>query len=537
MLNYLLMASIIIFASVLLSRISARLGVPTLLAFIFLGMLFGIDGIFKIDFYNFSLSENICSFALIFIMFYGGFGTKWKHAKPVASHAALLSTAGVLATASLTGLFSHFVLGFSFIDGMILGAILSPTDAAAVFSVLRSKKLNLKYGTASLLELESGSNDPFAYMLTMGLILLKKSTISSASMAYFIFAQLAFGVIFGVAVAYLGLYVLRKFRFVAEGFESIFVIGIALLAYAAPSVLQGNGYLSVYIVGIFLGNHHINGKKALVHFFDGLTGLMQVLIFFLLGLLSTPSMLPGTLAVSIPIALFLSFVSRPAVIFAIGAIKKTRKEQSLLVSWAGLRGASSIVFAIVAFTNASPFSQDIFHIVFGVVLFSISLQGSLLAQVANKVGMIDKNADVMKTFTDYSDEIPVQFIQFNMNKPHNWLGKSVSQITLPPDTILVSLQRDSQFIVPRGSTTIELGDKIVMCANSPKDSEGMVLSEIQIHKNSKYVNKRVSDIPATMKHLVVVIQREGRVVIPSGDTKIIDGDILLVHEEIADKIL
>lgn len=245
--TYLLIVSLIIFACVLLSRISGKLGIPILLSFIVLGMLFGSDGIFKIHFDDYSFAENICSVALIFIMFYGGFGTNVRYAKNVAVRAVLLSTVGVLVTFAVTGVFCHFALRMNPVESFLIGALISSTDAASVFSILRSKKLNLKYNTASMLEIESGSNDPCAYMLTATMIAIAKGGASVNGIAILIVRQVFLGLLFGGIIAVVSYFILKKARFSIAGFDMIFVVGIALAGYAIPQAFGGNGYLSVYI--------------------------------------------------------------------------------------------------------------------------------------------------------------------------------------------------------------------------------------------------------------------------------------------------
>ena len=286
---FLLICSIVILACVLFHKLSSRLGVPALLAFILLGMFFGSDGVVKIPFDDYSLAQDLCSVALIFIMFYGGFGTNWTQAKPVAVKAGLLSSLGTLLTAGLVGVFCWQVLALPCLESFLLGAVIASTDAASVFSILRSKHLDLRENTASLLEVESGSNDPFAYMLTVILLTLMTGDLSAPAVAYQIFAQLVYGGALGVVIALGARYCLSRFSLAASRFDAIFLVAVALLSYAAPSMLGGNGYLSVYLTGILLGNSKLANKQALVNFFDGATGLMQMFLFFLLGLLSFPS--------------------------------------------------------------------------------------------------------------------------------------------------------------------------------------------------------------------------------------------------------
>lgn len=525
---YLLLSAIVIIACVVLNKLSSKLGIPMLLAFILLGMFFGTDGVVKIPFENYSFAEQICSVALIFIMFYGGFGTSWKEARPVAFKAALLSSLGVVLTAGLTGLFCHFALGIGWLESILIGSVIGSTDAASVFSILRAKQLNLKYNTASLLEVESGSNDPFAYMLTAVTIAVINGSAQGGGLAYMLFAQIAYGAFFGALIAVLSVWAMKRIEFVTDGFDTVFVVAIALLAYAIPAALGGNGYLSVYIVGIVLGNAKLKNKKPLVHFFDGVTGLMQMLVFFLLGLLSFPSRLPQIMLPAFAIALFLTFVARPLAVFAILSPFKSNTAQQLVISWAGLRGAASIVFAIMAVMSVNAVN-DIFHIVFCIVLFSILIQGSLLPLVAKRLNMLDEESDVMKTFTDYSDEVPVQFIKSAISNGHPWCGSLVKDILLPPDTLIALLIQNGQKIVPNGNTPLTAGDKLILCAKSPAAIEGVHLSERELTGDDEWIGQTISEIPSMDDQLIIMIQRAGKVIIPSGDTVLMENDMLVIN--------
>lgn len=526
---YLLLASVVIITCVAFSKLSSRLGIPVLLAFILLGMLFGAEGVVKISFDDYAFAGQICAVALIFIMFYGGFGTNWSEARPIVPQAVLLSSVGVVLTAGITGLFCYFVLRLDLLESLLIGAVISSTDAASVFSILRSRRLNLKYNTASMLEVESGSNDPCAYMLTAVILSIMSGSARGGQIAYLIFAQLTYGALFGVAIAATALWILKKFQFAAGGFDAIFILGIAILAYAAPEALGGNGYLSAYIVGIIMGNNEIKNKRAIVHFFDTATGLMQVVLFFLLGLLSTPSLLLNVAFTALAIALFLTFVARPAAVFAILTPLGGTFKQQLLVSWAGLRGAASIVFAVMATISPAYTSTDLFHIVFFIVLLSILLQGSMIPFVARKLNMIDENADVMKTFTDYSDEVPIQFIQFSVPENHPWAGSMIQDILLPAETILVLLLRQCKKIVPNGKTVLQAGDRLILSARAPGNIEGISLFEKRIGKGDKWANKRVADIFGKRDMLIIMVQRQGRVIIPQGSTVIKENDVLVIN--------
>lgn len=269
-----IICSLVLLICITSTKILYKFGVPILLIFIVLGMLFGSDGIVGIYFDNYELASDICSIALIFIMFYGGFGTNWKMAKPIAVQSILMSSLGVVITAGLTGLFSSIVFKTSLLEGLLIGAVIASTDAAAVFAILRSQKLNLKGSIASILEIESGSNDPFAYMLTI-IILGLMSNQGYGSIVPMLLNQIIVGILASIVLAKLSVYLLRNVMFEIEGFYPIFITAIAILSYSLSEYFGGNGYLSVYITGIIIGNSKIPHKKSIFQFFDGVSWLMQ----------------------------------------------------------------------------------------------------------------------------------------------------------------------------------------------------------------------------------------------------------------------
>lgn len=530
MTSYILLVAAVILLCLSLNKMSNKLGIPMLLAYILLGMMFGTDGILKIPFDNFTIAEQICTVSLIFIMFYGGFGTNWKQAKPVAGKAVLLSTVGVILTAVTTGAFCHFILKMAFWESMLIGSVISSTDAASVFSILRSRRLNLKNNTASMLEVESGSNDPCSYMLTVIILTIMSGELSGSSLVVMIFSQIIFGILVGVVVALAAAFILKKVNFATDGFDTIFVFSMALVSYAGASMINGNGYLAAYIAGIILGNTPLHHKKSLVHFFDGITGLMQMLIFFLLGLLAYPSQLPKILPIALAIAVFLTFVARPVSVFAILMPFRCPVKQQLLVSLAGLRGAASIVFAIMATVSPAYTKNDLFHIVIFIVLFSISIQGTLLGLVAKKLDMIDENGNVMKTFSDYSDEMPVEFVKISIKAGHPWENRKIKDLTSLPDLLLVLILRGEERIIPNGNTVVLAGDKIVLSALSPEENLGICLTEIPIEKDSKWIGKPLSRIKLGEEKLVLVLKRNEKVVIPNGNTVIRENDVLVISQ-------
>ena len=319
--NTLLIGSILLFVSIVVGKTGYRFGVPTLLLFLVVGMLFGSDGL-GLQFHDAKDAQFIGMVALSIILFSGGMDTKFKEIKPILGPGIVLSTVGVLLTALFTGLFIWWLSGMSWTNiylpittSLLLAATMSSTDSASVFAILRSQKMNLKHNLRPMLELESGSNDPCSYMLTTIMLgLISGGKISAGAITYTVFAQIIYGVAIGALMAGITIFVLKKFQVTTEGFDTILVFAFVLLAYAVPSAVGGNGYLSAYLFGIVLGNADLDNKKSLVHFFDGVTGLMQMLVFFLVGLLAFPSALPAVVFPSLMIALFLTFVARPAVV-------------------------------------------------------------------------------------------------------------------------------------------------------------------------------------------------------------------------------
>lgn len=464
MIGLMISCALILLICITSTKVLYRFGVPILLIFIVFGMLFGSDGVVGIYFDNYELTKDVCSFALIFIMFYGGFGTNWKMAKPVAVQSVLLSTVGVVVTAGLTGAFCFLVFKTTLLEGLLIGAVVASTDAAAVFAILRSQKLNLKGSLASILEIESGSNDPFAYMLTV-IILEVMSGEGVGLVIPLLIKQVFIGIITGVLLAKLTTYFLRRANFEIEGFYTIFVAAISVLAYALSEHFGGNGYLSVYLAGMIIGNSKIPHKKSLVHFFDGISWIMQITLFFMLGLLAFPSAIPQVAFKGIAISLFMIIIARPVAIFSILTFFKVPIKEQLFISWVGLRGAASIVFAIYAVTYGVPINNDIFHIIFFMALFSVAVQGTLIPKVANKLDLVDNNSPVLKTFNDYKEESANRLMEIIIEEENKWANKTIMDANIPEEIFVVMIKRNDEVVIPKGSTEIQVGDTLVLTAN------------------------------------------------------------------------
>ena len=523
----LLMCSAVIVLCILANRFLKRFRIPAVLIFIGLGMLFGSEGIVKIPFDNFQIAETICCTALIFIMFYGGFGTSYREAKPILPKAVLLSTMGILITAGLTGLFCYYVVGMSLQEGLLTGAVLSSTDAASVFSILRSKKLNLKEGTASLLEVESGSNDPFAYMLTI--IILNWMAGDGENIALLIVEEVGLGLLFGAGLGLLAVKILKTAELEAGGIDTILMIAFVLFSYAAPVLIGGNGYLSVYLFGFIVGNARFKSRVSLVHFFESIDHLAQMLIFFLLGLLVFPSMLLPILGTSVLIFLGLTFIARPVAVLLVMTPFHSSWRQQALTAFAGLRGAASAVFAIIAVVSPGYAGYDVYNIVFCVAIISVAFQGLLLPLAAEKLDMVDDSQNVMKTFSDYQDDQEMQLIQIRLIPGHKYIGKKLKELNLG-DVLVVLIERGDETIIPRGDVLLQQGDVLVLSGETYHGDADTVLDELTIEPGDSRIGRRVRDIRGLENSLIVLIRRkDGNTVVPRGDTRIQEGDVLVMN--------
>lgn len=463
--NALLTVAIILLVCVISSKVLYKFGIPTLILFLAIGMFMGSDGPGGIYFKDPILARDLCNIGLLFIIFSGGFGTSWETAKPVAFSAGILATLGVALTALVIGTFAHFILGFPWVYGMLLGSIVSSTDAAAVFSILRSKKLNLKNGLAPMLEMESGSNDPMAYMLTT--IFLGIITGEAHNIWALLATQIVIGALAGAIIGKLAVWLINHINLDIDGLYSITAIAIVLLSYSSTDLFSGNGFLAVYITGLIMGNSRIVHKVSLVRYFDGVSWLMQIFLFFILGLLVFPSILQEIILHGVETALFIIFVARPLAVFPILSLFKRTKEEKLLVSWVGFRGAASVVFATYPLTKGLTMADEIFNIVFFVGLLSVLIQGTLFIPIAKKLGLVEDEGNVLRTFTDYSGEIYAEMLEIKIQENSLFAGKAIIDIDVPRDILFVLIRRRDRMITPSEATIIEAGDTVVM-AGDPK---------------------------------------------------------------------
>lgn len=522
--------AVVILASVFLGRMSQRLGVPDLLAFILLGILVGRLTVFRGVSSNPGLAGNFCDIALVFIMFYGGFCTRWEKAKVIVAPASLLASVGVFLTAAVTALMVHFLLHWGWLESLLLGSVLGSTDAASVFFVLRARQLGLKENATSLLEMESGANDPCSNMMVAITLLLMQGRLSALKAAGMMAAQIGFGLLGGLLVALLAIWVVKRFGITASvGGGPIFFIAVALLAFGFPSLIGGNGFLGAYVVGLILGNQEIENKKELVHFFNGITGVMQMSIFFVLGLLANLKDMAGFVGPSVVVFLILLLVSRPISMAAILLpFRKFSWQTILLVSFGGLKGASSIVFAVLAASAGVACGGDVFQIVFCVTLISSLLQGYLLPYMARWLECIDPAENAMKSFNDFSDETMMQFNEVMITGESPWKDRAVKDLGIPKNILICMLiHADGSRIVPNGYTVLREGDKVIICSKAFQSEK--LFNILRRRITPKYVGKTLKEYPA-QKNQVVLVKRGEESIIPHGDTVFMPGDILYIND-------
>lgn len=386
--SILLAVAALLIASVLATKATGVLGVPTLLAFIGVGMLAGSDGIGGIWFNDPRFAQNLGVVALAFILFSGGMDTPWPKVRHELPRALSLATVGVMVSALVVGLVAHYFFSFGLLEGLLLGSVVASTDAAAIFSLLRGKSVHLRKDIAAILELESGSNDPMAVFLTIGLVgLLGENPAAPSLLILKFLIQMTVGGLFGYVIGKLAVAVMRSVRLEFEAMYGVLSIAVVLLAYSGAAHFWGNGFLAVYVAGITYGQGRFGQRPEMRRFHDGVAWLMEICMFLVLGLLVFPSRLPGIAMEGIVVALTLMFLARPlAVLASLGPFRTDLRVQGV-IAWAGLRGAVPIILATYPLLAGLPRAQEIFDIVFFVVLFSSLLQGTTAPWLANRLGL------------------------------------------------------------------------------------------------------------------------------------------------------
>lgn len=464
----LIVAAALLLVSVLVSKISDRFGIPALLLFLLLGMVLGSDGPGGIYFDDPALAQFVGVMALILILFSGGLDTEWDRVRPVLKEGLLLATFGVFLTALAVGLFATMLLDLSLTEGLLLGAIVSSTDAAAVFSILRSKGISLKGRLKPLLELESGSNDPMAIFLTIGLIqLLTAPDTSPLSLVGLFILQMGVGAVMGYGMGKVMLFFVNRSRLGYEGLYPVLTLSLVFLTFGLTDALNGSGFLAVYLAGIVLGRSDFIHKRSLLRFHDGLAWLMQITMFLVLGLLVFPSELAPIMGVGLLIAAFLMFVARPVSVFISLLPSGFNWRAKTFISWVGLRGAAPIILATFPLLAGLPQADLIFNVVFFIVLTSVLLQGTTLSPVARWL-RVDAPAVPKRTYPlEYNPMAGLKGELKELPIPSDSVmaGKAIVELGLPAHFLIVLIARDSDFVVPSGGTAVQGGDTLLVLSD------------------------------------------------------------------------
>lgn len=477
----LLVTGFLVLASILASRISDKLGVPALLVFLGIGMLAGSDGPGGIHFDNAEVANLVGTIALAFILFSGGLDTNWRIIRPVLARGIVLSTLGVAVTAGLVGLFAWAALGFSIRTGLLLGAIISSTDAAAVFSVLRGRGVGLKGQLKPLLELESGSNDPMAVFLTLSMTqILTEPDFQWAGLIPGFFLNMLGGAIVGLAAGKLTSLMFNRLRMDYEGLYPVMSMSIVLLTFGIAEYLRCNGFLAVYLCGIMLNSADFTYRRYVVKFHDGLAWLMQIVMFLVLGLLVFPAQLLSVAWKALLVALFLMLVARPiAIAMGLWGSAFPWRERAL-VAWTGLRGAVPIVLATYPLIAGYENSALVFNVVFFTVLTSVLVQGTFLMPIARWL-RVDEPLASRPRFSleiERSGQAQGETREIEVLPNMAAVGRTIADLDIPPDVLILLIGRGDGYVVPRGQTRIEPYDTLLMIGQPKalRDAGDSVLS-------------------------------------------------------------
>ena len=470
--NFLLIVAILLFIAVLAGKVAYRLGAPALLLFLGVGLFFGYK---LILFDSPELTQFIGMLALCIILFSGGMDTKFSEIRPVLAPGIVLATAGVLLTAFIVGGFVFLLapyLGyeFTFPLALLLAATMSSTDSASVFSILRTKKQGLREHLRPLLELESGSNDPMAYILVILLVRMLSPTEETmgigASIGMF-FVQMIVGALAGYGFGRAAVWTMNKINISNASLYSVLLLAFVFFIFSFTSLVRGNGYLAVYIAGLVVGNHKLVHKRTVVAFFDGFTWLFQIVMFLTLGLLvNLDEMLEwNTLLLGIAVGTFMILIARPAaVMLCMAPFRKFSFKARAYVSWVGLRGAVPIIFATYPLVAGIESAQTMFNVVFIVTIISLVVQGTLVSGMANLLGMAYEEPE--SSFGDaLQDRMKSDFSEVSVNEQMLASGNTLSHITLPENTLVIMACRDGDYFVPKGQTELQVGDKLLVLSD------------------------------------------------------------------------
>ena len=479
--NILLIGAILIFSSILISKTGYRFGIPTLLLFLLVGMGFGSDGL-GLQFNSASEAQFIGMIALSIILFTGGMDTKIRDIRPVMAQGILLSTVGVLITTLLTGGFIYFLsiytstqIAMPLLTCLLLAATMSSTDSASVFNLLRSQKMNLKENLRPMLELESGSNDPMAYMLTIALIqvITSGSDLHIGVIGQNLLIQFFFGGVIGFALGQFAIWLINKIGLSNSSLYPILLLSLVFITFTVTDLLKGNGYLAVYITGVVVGNARLAYRKEINTFMNGLTWLFQIVMFLSLGLLVNPHEMLEVAPVALLIGLFMIVVARPISVFAcLLPFRKMTNHARWFVAWVGLRGAVPIIFATYPVVAEIPGSNQIFNIVFFITLLSLIFQGMTIASGARVLHLdLPEEKDGNEFGVELPDEIDSQLMDQTLTAEMLENGNRLVDMDIPRGTLVMLVKRGNEFIIPNGQVELQVGDKLLYISENRKEDK------------------------------------------------------------------
>ena len=461
----LLIAATLLMLAIFSSKLSDKFGIPSLVLFLGIGMLAGSEGVGGIYFDNASLTNIIATVALSFILFSGALETDVKSIRPIMGRGIMLSTFGVFITAALVALFTFKALNFSLQESLMIGAIVSSTDAAAVFAVLRSKSVGLSGKLRPLLEFESGSNDPMAIFMTTALVaVFAGSSHGIVDISIQFATSMLLGAVFGIGMGYATSILLSRVRLDYEGLYPVLSLAIVLMVYSLTETVGGNGFLAVYLCGLVMGSSDFPYKRSLTRFHNGLAWLMQIGMFIILGLLAYPSQLAAVTYHGVAISAFIIIIARPIAVHLCLIKSEFSFREKVLVSWAGLRGAVPIVLATFPLMAGYKGSDIIFNIVFFIVLSSVLIQGRLLIPVAKWLKVYQPLI--------FTPRYPLEFDRTNATDSQTReyeilpgttaVGKTIAELQMPKDSLVLLIRREKSFVVPRGDTRLEAFDTLMV---------------------------------------------------------------------------
>lgn len=458
-----LISAILILAGIMSSKLSAKVGLPVLVLFLIVGMLAGEEGVGGIAFNNALAAHGLGTLALAIILFDGGLQTPVESIKRVWKPSTALATFGVIITASITGFAAAEILNLSLLEGMLIGAIVGSTDAAAVFSLFRNAGIHISHKLKATLEVESASNDPTAIFLTIGLIeiLLNDMSIGLGFLILFI-EQIGLGIIIGFSIGHASIYFINKIKLNASGLYLVSVTAFGLLSFSLAATIGGSGFLAVFITGFMLGNSNFKFKNGTLLFHDGLAWLSQIMMFVVLGLLITPSSLLDVWLEGLCIALAIIFIARPIATIPILKIAGFSTKETIFVSWVGLRGSVPIILAIFPLLFGLDGAEIIFNVVFFVVLISAIMQGSTMGWMAKKLNLLIPAPSAASATLEitYIEDQDVELVEYVIKPNSKIAGCTLAQANLPEGVIVSLISRGKKILTPRGSTVLTPDDHL-----------------------------------------------------------------------------